>query len=189
MGGVFFYTRDMSEALIIIDIQNDYFPGGAMELVGAHEASSAAALVKANFTAKGKPVFVVQHIAGENASFFRPGTFGVELHESVSLHDTDVLIQKHYPNAFRETSLLEQLQSRLIRKLTVVGMMTHMCIDTSVRAASDLGFEVTLISDACATRDLAFDGRKVAAADVQAAYLAALNGSFASVVTSNELHD
>lgn len=186
MGGVFFYTRDMSEALIIIDIQNDYFPGGAMELVGAKEASSVAVQVKAHFAAKGKPVFVVQHIAGENASFFRPGTFGVELHESVSLNDTDVLIQKHYPNAFRETSLLEQLHSRLIRKISVVGMMTHMCIDTSVRAASDLGFEVTLISDACATRDLAFDGRTVRAVDVQAAYLAALNGSFASVVTLEE---
>ncbi len=105
----------------------------------------------------------------------------------MSLSDADVLIQKRYPNAFRETSLLEHLQSHLISKLTVVGMMTHMCIDTSVRAASDLGFEVTLISDGCATRDLVFDGRTVKAADVQAAYLAALNGSFASVVSSQVL--
>lgn len=177
----------MSEALVIIDIQNDYFPGGAMELVGAKEASLVAARLKADFAANAKPIFVVQHIAGENASFFRPGTYGVELHESVSLGDADVLIQKRYPNAFRETSLLEHLHSHLISKLTVVGMMTHMCIDTSVRAASDLGFEVTLISDGCATRDLVFDGRTVKAADVQAAYLAALNGSFATVKGFSEI--
>ena len=187
MGGVFFYTRGMSEALVIIDIQNDYFPGGAMELVGSLEASEVASRVKVNFAASGKPVFVIQHIAGENASFFRPGTFGVELHESVRLTHTDLFIQKRYPNAFRETSLLEQLQDRAITKLTVLGMMTHMCIDTSVRAASDLGFEVTLISDACATRDLVFDGRTVRAAEVQTAYLAALDGSFARVVTAADL--
>lgn len=177
----------MSEALVIIDIQNDYFPGGAMELVGSLEASQVATELKRAFAASGKPVFVVQHIAGDNASFFRPGTFGVELHESVRLTEKDVLIQKHYPNVFRETQLLAELEKRSIRKLTVLGMMTHMCIDTSVRAASDLGFEVTLVSDGCATRDLVFDGRTVSAAEVQTAYLAALDGSFARVVTAADL--
>lgn len=181
MGGVFFYTQDMSEALVIIDIQNDYFPGGAMELEGALEASQVAEQVKSQFSAKGLPVFVVQHIAGESASFFRPGTFGVELHESVALQPTDVLIQKRFPNAFRETELQRELADRGIKKLTILGMMTHMCIDTSVRAAADLGFEVTLVSDGCATRALEFDGKRVSAAEVQAAYLAALNGTFATV--------
>jgi nicotinamidase-related amidase len=92
-------------------------------------------------------------------------------------------VVKHYPNSFRETILLSELQTRGIKEVTIVGMMTHMCIDTTVRAANDLGFSVTVIAEACATKDLTFGDRTVAAADVQAAYLSALDGSFANVVS------
>ena len=174
----------MTKALIVIDIQNDYFPGGAMELVGSTEAAQVAAGVKASFKTEGLPVFMVQHIAqSPTATFFRSGTKGAELYEQLPLTEGDVLIVKHFPNSFRETTLLTELRELGIVDLTVVGMMTHMCIDTTVRAANDLGFNVTVISDACATRDLSFAGRTVEAADVQAAYLAALDGSFAAVTT------
>jgi nicotinamidase-related amidase len=93
-------------------------------------------------------------------------------------------VVKHFPNSFRETNLLEILRDRNITDLTIVGMMTHMCIDTTVRAANDLGFKVTVYENACATRDLSYE-RTVAAVDVQAAYLAALDGSFAEVKTWN----
>ena len=175
----------MSSALIVVDIQNDYFPGGAMELVGSEEAAKVAASIKADFKAKNLPVVMIQHIATKpGATFFLPGTNGVEIHESVALDADDIHVIKHFPNSFRETNLLEKLHELQVSELTIIGMMTHMCIDTTVRAANDLGFKVTVYANACATRDLTYE-RTVAAADVHAAYLAALDGSFAEVKVWN----
>ena len=66
-------------------------------------------------------------------------------------------------------------------------MMTHMCVDTTVRAAADLGFACSLAQDGCATRALQFGGERIDAGNVQLAYLAGLNGSFASVKPAREL--
>jgi len=94
---------------------------------------------------------------------------------------------KHFPSAFRDTGLLDALRGLGASRLFLCGMMTHMCVDTSVRAAFDLGFSVRLAADGCATRDLAFGGRSVAAAHVQTAYLAALAAVFAQVAPAAEL--
>jgi nicotinamidase-related amidase len=178
----------MTKALLVIDIQNDYFPGGKMELVGSTQAAKRAAQVQRQFREAGLPIIHVQHISlSPSASFFLPDTFGAEIHQDVAPIDGETLVVKHFPNAFRETNLQGVLTQQAVTDLTVVGMMTHMCIDTSVRAASDLGLKVTLVSDACATKDLEFDGVIVPAASVQTAYLAALNGSFASVVRADSL--
>jgi nicotinamidase-related amidase len=175
----------MTQALIVVDIQNDYFLGGAMVLVGSEEAATVAAAIKSDFKAKNLPVIMVQHIATKpGATFFLPGTNGVEIHESVALDADDIHVIKHFPNSFRETNLLEKLHELQVSELTIIGMMTHMCIDTTVRAANDLGFKVTVYANACATRDLTYE-RTVAAADVHAAYLAALDGSFAEVKVWN----
>ncbi len=175
-----------NRALIVVDIQNDYFPGGANELVGSTEAAAVAVDVKRHFKESGLPVVMIQHVAiRPGATFFLPGTAGVEIHESIAVEEGDHLVVKNYPNSFRETNLLELLKSMNVSELTVVGMMTHMCIDTTVRVASDLGFKVELIGNACATKDLEHNGRKVVAADVHAAYLAALDGSFATVTEWN----
>jgi nicotinamidase-related amidase len=173
----------MTKALVIIDIQNDYFPGGAMELVGSVEAAEVAAQIQQDFRNQGLPVINVQHIAkSPSATFFLPGTEGAEIYESVKPAEGELAIVKHFPNAFRETTLLESLKDLKVTELVIVGMMTHMCIDTTVRAASDLGFDVTVHGAACATKDLEFAGRVTAAADVQTAFLSALDGSFATVI-------
>ena len=175
----------MTKALLIIDIQNDYFPGGKMQLVGSVEAAKNTARLLEHFRFQGWPVIHVQHIAlKEGATFFLPNTSGAEIHSDVAPLEGETVIVKHFPNAFRETDLQKTLDEIGVRDLMVAGMMTHMCIDTSVRAANDLGYRVTLVGDACATKDLDFNGTKVAAANVQAAYLAAIDGSFASVVST-----
>ena len=177
----------MTKALLIVDIQNDYFAGGRMELVGSDAAASNAAALLAEFRRKGQLVFNIQHLSkSPTASFFLPGTHGVEIHSSVAPAAGDTVVVKHFPNSFRETGLLELLRSVDVTELIVVGMMTHMCIDTTVRAANDHGFKVTLVADACATRDLEFNGAAVAAADVQTSYLAAIDGSFATVISTAE---
>jgi len=178
----------MRTALLLIDIQNDYFPGGTMELVGADRAAAQAAALLARFREGAWPVVHVRHVATRpTATFFRPGTPGAEIHPSVAPTAGETVITKNFPNSFRETSLLAALRAAEIDTLVIAGMMTHMCVDTTVRAAADLGFACTVVHDACATRDLSFDGRSVTAADVQCAYMAALNGSFAKVLSAAEV--
>ncbi|MCK9382060.1 MAG: cysteine hydrolase [Sulfuritalea sp.] len=178
----------MNTALLIIDIQNDYFPGGAMELAGSVEAGGQAGKLIAAFRRQALPVIHVQHVSTySGATFFLPDTKGVEIHPCVAPREGETIIQKHFPNSFRETALLEHLRASKIARLTVAGMMTHMCIDTTVRAAADLGFACSLAHDACATKSLSFGGVAVPAESVQAAFLAALNGLFAKVQSVDEL--
>lgn len=185
---------NISDVLVIIDIQNDYFPGGRMELAGAEAAGQVAAGMLARYRAASLPVVHVRH---ENlrpgSTFFLPGTKGAEIHPSNAPLPGEPVVLKHFPNAFRDTNLLDILRKMSATRLTVggrltmCGMMTHMCVDTTVRAAFDLGFTVRLAADACATRELSFAGRSVAAVDVQTAYLAALGAVFAQVSPAAEL--
>lgn len=178
----------MTTALILIDLQNDYFSGGTMELVGAEAAVAQAARLLQAFRQRGLPVFHVQHIATRpGATFFLPGTPGAEIHPAVKPNEGETVVVKHFPNSFRETALLEALRAAGATKLVFAGMMTHMCVDSTVRAAADLGFQCALAADACATRDLQFAGQCIEAAGVQLAYLAGLNGLFARVQSTDEL--
>ena len=178
----------MTIALLIIDIQNDYFPGGTMALAGPEAAAANAAQLLAAFRKKSAPVIHMQHIATRaGATFFRPGTPGAEIHESVKPLSSETVFQKNFPNSFRETKLLEHLRASGVTQLTIAGMMTHMCVDTTTRAAADLGFACSLAHDACATKALAFNGVEVAAENVQASYMAGLNGLFAKVQSAGEL--
>jgi nicotinamidase-related amidase len=178
----------MNQALLVVDIQNDYFPGGAMELVGSNEASAQARKLIDHFRAKSNPVIHIQHVATEpDATFFLPNTRGVKIHESVIPTSNEILFTKHHPNSFLETPLLGHLKLHEIGQLVIVGMMTHMCIDTTTRAAADLGFECLLAHDACATKALTFNGVSVSAENVQASFLAAIDGTFAQVLATNQL--
>ena len=176
------------KALLLIDIQNDYFPGGRMELSGSEAAGLNAGKLLDAFRKNKMPVFHIQHISVRpNAAFFLPHTKGVNIHDSVAPIPGEPVIQKNFPNSFRETNLLEMLREADIGSLVAAGMMTQMCVDTTVRAAADLGLACQLVHDACAARDLTFAGRHVAAVDVQTAFMAALNGLFAEVLDTEAI--
>jgi nicotinamidase-related amidase len=178
----------MTKALLIVDIQNDYFPGGKMELEGSEPAALRARELLAAFRTRGLPVFHVQHVSRHRgATFFLPDTDGVKIHDHVTPIAQETVIQKHFPNAFRDTPLRDQLEMAGIRELVITGMMTHMCVDAATRAAADLGFTCSLAHDACATRALAFGATKVPAEQVHASFLAALNGLYATVKPASEL--
>ncbi len=178
----------MTSALLLVDIQNDYFPRGRMELVGMEEATAnAAALLQACRDA-GWPVFFVRHLSTRpGATFFLPDTEGAEIHRAVTPLDDEEVIDKHFPNAFRGTRLLEALREADVKRLLICGAMSHLCIDATTRAAFDLGFPCTVAEDACATRDLEFNGRALAAADVHGAFMAALAGIYAKVRSTEDL--
>lgn len=178
----------MKSCLLIVDLQNDYFPGGAMELVGSDQAAANARTLLDRFRTDNLPVIHIQHIAGRpEAGFFLPGTTGAEIHPLVTPRAGETVIVKHYPNSFRETPLLQTLMDAGIDSLIICGAMSHMCIDATTRAAFDLGFNCTVASDACATRDLTFQGETVAAAQVHAAFMAALSMPYARVLATDEI--
>ncbi len=178
----------MPVGLLIIDIQNDYFPGGKMELEGSEEASQVASQVLAFFRQRQLPIVHIQHIAiRPGATFFLPGTPGAEIHASVKPLELETVIEKHYPNSFRETGLLAHLQQQAVEQLVIAGMMTHMCVDATTRAATDLGFDCRIAQDACATRALKLNDRLVSAADVHTAFLAALHGTYGQVMTAGAI--
>jgi nicotinamidase-related amidase len=124
----------------------------------------------------------IQHISKDpNASFFVAKTHGAAIHPSVSPEGKEKIIVKHYPNSFRDTELLSYLKSMSTTDLVICGMMTHMCVDSTTRAANDLGFKNILIADACATTNITFDGKTTPAQEAQTAFMGAIDGSFATV--------
>jgi len=174
--------QNMNKALLIIDIQNDYFPGGKMPLVDADKATENAKQILAHFRDHQLPIIHIQHISTRpSATFFLPGSVGIEIHDAVKPISGEIVIVKHYPNSFRETELLSHLQSENITDLVICGMMTQHCVDSTTRAAKDYGFNCIVIGDACATRDLVLNGQAILSAQVQLSFLAALNFFFASV--------
>jgi len=178
----------MTTALIIIDIQNDYFPDGRMEVVGANSAALNAKSLLEEFRNNNKPIVHVQHLSlREGSTFFLPGTTGVEIHKHVIPLDHEKHIIKHYPNSFRDTQLEEYLLDNGIKKIIFCGMMSHMCIDTTVRAAFDKGFSCIVADDACATRQLTHSGVDVPSSFVHAAYMAALGAVFAEILSTEQI--
>lgn len=177
----------MNTGLILVDIQNDYFPGGHMELVGIEEAAAKAWQLLSQFRKNNQPTFHIQHIAArKGATFFLPNTKGAEIHDVIKPLREELVIQKHYPNSFRETPLLEELNKAEVKRLVICGAMSHMCIDATTRAAADFGFECVVIHDACATRNLEFAGKTIHAEQVHGSFMAALAAVYAKVVSVKE---
>jgi nicotinamidase-related amidase len=178
----------MSDALVIIDMQNDYCIGGNMELYGIDVATENTKKILLFYRKTTKPVYHIQHLSiHEGATFFVPNTIGVEINALLNPLGSEKVIKKHFPNSFRETNLLEELQSANIDHLTICGTMSHLCVDATTRAAFDLGFRCTLVTDACATRDLTFEGTKIPANFVHGAFMAALSPVYARLKKTEEI--
>ncbi|MEF9478514.1 isochorismatase family protein [Chryseobacterium sp. 1B4] len=103
--------------------------------------------------------------------------------------ENEKIITKHFPNSFRETELMNYLQSKKIKNLVITGMMTDVCVDATTRAAFDLGFGNTVIGDATATRNRELNGEVINAAEVQKSFLAgisALGNLYAHIINTND---
>jgi len=176
-----------TRTLLIIDIQRDYFPGGAYPLVEPEAAAAAARKVLDSFRSADAPVIHMKHIwDAPEAEFMRPGTEGIEIHATVEPADGELVLEKASPNSFVGTELEAELRKRAPDDLVVTGMMSSMCVDATVRAAADLGFSPTVVHDACAAPDLEFNGVDVPGAAVHAAFMAALADGYAEVTSAAE---
>ncbi len=138
-------------------------------------AAENAALLLERFRSTGAPVIHVRNEAvHRGATFLVAGTEGTQFHPLVEPRAGEIVVTKHYPNSFRETNLQRVLEECSVEKLVVAGKMTHMCVSTTVRAAWDAGWSMTLVADACATRSLEYGGVEVGAEQVHLAHVAAL---------------
>jgi len=162
-------------ALLVIDVQNFYFPGGRSELVEPEKAAEKAAIAISEARQTGNPVIFIQH---KSAS-------GMEINDLVKPMPGEKIFIKEEVNSFLGTGLKEYLDGLPADTLVICGMQTQMCVEAAVRAAHDFGFGVILLHDACATRNLKFGEREVSAADVHASTLATLK-SYGTVLSVSE---
>ncbi len=171
-------------ALLVIDIQNFYFEKGTLPLTGSVPAAEQARRVLDVFRARKLPVIHVRH-ASKTMQFVdgQPTDAQYRIRDEVAPAPGETIITKHYANSFRETGLLDYLRQQKVTSLVIIGMQTHMCVEAAARAATDLGFDVTVIAEACATRPLTYGGRTAPAEMVHTTALAAINGSYGRVLS------
>lgn len=161
-------------ALLLIDIQEFYFPGGAMELSEPVKAADNATRLLQHFREQEKVVIHVRHIVKA----------GGDIYKGVLPQDGEMVISKDDVNCFKDTELLEFLKSNNVTDLVICGMQTHMCVEAATRAASDFNFNCTLIGDACATRNLVYENHTTEAKDVHYSSLTTLQ-SYAEVTDTD----
>ncbi len=175
-------------ALILVDIQNDYFEGGDWPVHAmAQAAENAAKLLDHARTADQLVVHIRHENAAEGAPFFRPGSTGADIHAAVAPTEGEVVLTKARPNSFYDTGLLEILRDADIEAVTICGAMSQMCIDATTRAAADFGFQVTVAQDACGAKEVAFGEVALTGPQVHAAFMGALAMGYAAVVSTAEV--
>lgn len=169
------HAQKSNTALLLIDIQDFYFPGGKMELVNPEPAAQKAATILDEFRKEGLTIVHIRHNS-------EPGG---EINNIVKPVQGEKVFSKNEVNSFLGTGLDDYLKSKNIKTLVICGMQTHMCVEAATRAGKDLGYKCVLIHDACATRDLKFNDKTVRAEDVHYSTLSTLK-NYASVISADE---
>jgi len=162
-------------ALLVVDIQDFYFAGGKSELVDPIPAAQNAAKLIEEFRAKGWLIVFIKHQSAEQDA----------IHSLVKPILGEEIFTKNSVNSFVGTQLQDYLFGQQVSKLVVCGMQTHMCVEAAVRASADLGLKVTLVHDACATKDLKWGNETIPAKMVHLSTLATLR-SYAKILSTEE---
>ena len=177
----------MKRALIVVDIQNDYFPGGIWEVSGMEAAADNAAQLLAAARKSNDLVVHIRHeFESNDAPFFKPNSDGAKLHRKVENMPNEPVIVKRFANSYRQTNLKEILDQNGIKQVVICGAMTQNCIDAITRASNDFGYDCIVIHDACAARDLQFNGKHIPAEYVHGAFMAALQFAYAKTISTKE---
>lgn len=145
----------MVKALLVIDLQNDYFPGGKFPLWNTEAVlgNTGRAIEKAN--AQGIPVIIIQHIAKQGlAPFFNEGTPGAEIHPCILAAAPDApIVVKEFADSFEKTTLEETLAKLAATELLVCGMMTQNCVTHTAISKAAEKYSVCVLVDCCTTVD------------------------------------
>ncbi|KAG1472293.1 hypothetical protein G6F56_001629 [Rhizopus delemar] len=179
------------EALIVVDVQNDYFPDGKFPTCSPIETAEACAQLIKKFREEEKEVVFVQHVPKEENGkvhpFFSPGTHGVEIHDSVKPLSTEKIITKYDMSGFVRTNLKEYLISKGVKKLIVVGMMIHNCVNATVYSGVDEGFDCIVVEEAVNTFDQPLNGKIIKAEQIKESFLAGIQFAYSKVYKLQEV--
>lgn len=168
-------------ALVLIDCQNTYREG-VMQLEGVEEALLEAQKLLEKARQAGIPIIHIQHNAGEGSPYDIKAPIG-QIADIVKPIDGEPVITKEFPNSFVQTDLEAQLKKMGCNKLVLAGFMTHMCVNSTAHGAFNLGFDVTVVASATATRSLQADqGKALSAQAVHEGALASTRDLYAAVV-------
>lgn len=176
----------MKRALLVIDVQNEYFTG---KMPIAYPHGSIDNVVKAMETASNNqiPVIVIQHTAPQpDSKTFVKGSEGWKLHSDIEARPCDLLVEKNLPGSFTDTILESWLREKGIDTVVVVGYMTQMCCDTTARQAVHLGFKVEFLSDATGTLHVSNYAGTVTAEELHKAILVTQAMRFSKVMTTQQ---
>jgi nicotinamidase-related amidase len=176
----------MQEALLVIDVQNEYFTG---LLPISHPQGSLKNILRAMDEAhsRGMPIAVIQHGAPqENAAVFKKLSPTWELHPEVASRPRTKLIEKHLPGSFTGTDLEIWLTAEGVDTVVICGYMTHMCCDTTARQAVHRGFNNVFLSDATGTLEIRNEAGSVTAEELHRAILVTQAMRFSRVLTTDQ---
>lgn len=175
----------MNQALIVIDVQNDYFEGGAMPVT--YPANSFDNIKKAIIAAKDHqiPVVYVKHLCPPGADCFAPDSFGQELHADLIALGGDHIVTKEMISSFHKTDLQDYLSSKGIDTVTIAGFMTQMCCDTTARYAAHMGYHVNFLSDGTGTLDFNNGQGHASAEELHRATLITQAHCFSNVISTD----
>jgi len=163
-------------ALILIDIQRDYFPNGALPLHNPEHAADNASQLLRYFRTNNNLIIHTYHASTDaKDSFMLPNSEGQKIHDKVRPNEGETCIKKHFPSAFWQTELEERLHRSDVQNVILAGMMSHMCVSATARASMERGFATTVVHDACATRSLQFKEEIIPAETVHKTALAELS--------------
>lgn len=172
-------------ALILIDCQNTYREG-VMQLEGVEPALVECKTLLDRFRAHGRPVIHIQHNAGVGSPYDVTAPIGA-IADVVAPRDGEQVVVKAYPSSFEKTNLESILKGYGVEELTIAGFMTHVCVNSTARAAFNLGFKPTVVAAATATRALPNPtGGVTSAKALHDASLTALSDIFAVVVPTSD---
>ncbi|MCL1063253.1 cysteine hydrolase [Shewanella benthica] len=177
-------AKEQRTALVLVDLQNDYFPGGRFELEGTGDASNIAKTMLTHFRAKHLPVIHIQHIfEDDNAPFFAPKTTGIEIESRVAPIEGEPVIVKHQIDSFINTALEQTLVELGIDKLVIVGAMAQACVQTICRSAVNKGYTCEVIENGIAAPALEYGKHSFSGAEIVAANLLSLTFGGAQMKT------
>ena len=175
----------MDRALLVIDVQNEYFTGA---LPITHPAGHLETILRVMDASAGRvPTVVIQHYFPQpDKPFFQRGSDGWQLHPEVAKRPRDLHVEKTLPGSFTGTPLEDWLRERGIKTVAIAGYMTHMCCDTTARQAVHRGFAVEFLRDATGTLPLSNTAGQVTAEELHRSILCAQQMLLSDVVTADD---
>ncbi|MFZ6733281.1 cysteine hydrolase family protein [Undibacterium sp. Ji42W] len=179
-------SNSVKRALIVIDVQNEYFTGN-MQISYPDPQVSLQNIGRAMDVAKaaGIPVLVVQHSAPETSPIFARGSKTWELHDVVASRHADHRIEKNMASVFAGTDVAAWLKKNEINTLSIVGYMTHNCNASSILEAAHLGYQLEMLNDATGSLPYENAAGYATAEEIHRVFSVVFHSNFAAVVSTD----